>query len=159
MAWIYPSDQWRIWRNGICLSPITRYCFFTANIGGSFIFQLLAHVLHFIALHDLTTILSESILTVCWRILSLWSAHHISMWCKRPGDGDCLVRGRSCDERFFVCDGRGLLEFFDKSVFLCLGRFTSFRRSLYWLRIRSILHWTNQPLDFMICLQSGGLML
>ena len=39
------------------------------------------------------------------------------MWCKRPGDGDCLVRGRSCDERFFVCNGHGLLGFFDESVF------------------------------------------
>ena len=111
MAWIYPSDQWRIWRNGICLSPITRYCFFTENICGSFVFQLLAHVLHFIALHDLTTILSESILTVCWRILSLWSAHHISMWCKRPGDGDCLVEGRSCFGRFFCVQLRWLIGF------------------------------------------------
>ena len=111
------------------------------------------------ALHNLVTILSESILVLCLSVLSLWSTHHISMWCKRPGDGDCLVRGRSCDDRFFVCDGHGLLGFFDKSVFLCLGRLMSFRRSLYWLKIRSILHWTNQPLDFMFCLQSGGLML
>ena len=54
-----------------------------------------------IASHNVVTILSESILTLCWSESSLWSAHHISMWCKRPGDGDCLADDRSCFERFF----------------------------------------------------------
>ena len=60
----------------------------------------------FIALHNVVTILSESILMLCWRVLSLWFSHHNLVWCKRPGDGDYLVEGRSCFERFFCASER-----------------------------------------------------
>ena len=39
--------------------------------GMAFVFRRSPDTVFFTALHDLTTILSESILTVCWHILSL----------------------------------------------------------------------------------------
>ena len=139
MSWILLLNVFHAWSYPI-VCTLLRY-------------QSFLIVVLFMALHNVVTILSESILRLCWHQASLWSAHHISMWCKRPGDGDYLVDDRSCFERFFcacsirliwLVSGCLALKFSWFLNFLCLNAWKDDHNYISWVSgsiVSQRMHW------------------